>query len=136
MSETDALVVSHEERLQRSETFASEVAGQMAAMSEQLRQVGEKVTEVGASLKSDIASFRETNNEDHETIKHEVEALKAKSLEHDQKFVLLLGDRELREKRIRNAKKAGFAVLLTLLGGIATRWGEVISNWLSGVHKL
>jgi hypothetical protein len=29
-------------------------------------------------------------------------------------------------------KKAGIGALLTVLGAIATRWGEAIYTWLSG----
>lgn len=134
MPEIDALILSHEDRLQRSETFATEVAAQMAAISTQLKQVGDKIIEVGVSLKSDIASFRETNADDHAALKAEVLALKTTTDEHSKSLTLLLGDRKSRENRAKAAKKAGFAIVITVLGGIATRWGEVIFTWLNGPH--
>ena len=104
----------------------------MAQLHEQVKQVGDQVKQVGESMKAALGDMRGANDKDHDTIRREVEDLKAKTEEHGKSLALLLGDRDAREKRVKAARKAGVATLLTLLGAIATKWGEAIYNWLVG----
>ena len=132
MSTDTAMLVSHEERIQQGETFRAEVAGNMAALTEQLRQVGEKVEEVGIALKERITELKYVNESDHESLRREVADLREKTEEHGKSLTILLSDRETTAARIRLLKKSGVGLMLTVLGAIATRWGEAIWTWWTG----
>jgi chromosome segregation ATPase len=121
----------HEERISRNENSLNEVAVQMAALTEQLKHVAEKVAEVGETLEERISDFRAANDEAHSVLKEDVDALKAKQAEQAESIKVLLAEHAAREKRIDNTKKAGVWVVVAVLGAVATRWGEAIYEFLT-----
>jgi hypothetical protein len=121
----------HEERISRNEDSLSDVAVQMAGMSEQLKHMVEKVGEVGTRLGGDIDRFREANEAGQKKLMVEVEALKVANAEQDVKLGTLLADRETRVARIEALKKGAVWVVVALLGAVATKWGEALYEWFA-----
>lgn len=129
MSDIDPLLASQEARLQQNTAFQTEVSAQMAALQEQLRQVGEKVEEGFQNLKADIGAFRTDNSDDHDAIKAEVEALKLKTEKQEQNITLLLDDRATRERQVKTVRRIGYGAVVAVVTGILAKWGESIYTW-------
>jgi hypothetical protein len=104
----------------------------MAALNEQLKSVARMVEEMGESLKNSIAELKNEGNANYEAMRQEMADLRKKQEEQAANQAILLSDRRARDARLKKMKGLGSAAFLAVLGGVATKWGEAIYNWLAG----
>lgn len=121
----------HEERISRNETALTAVTAQMAALNEQVKNVGKQVEEVGERLGEALKDFRESNDEAHAEMKADIESLRETQTAQAESIKVLLADHEGRSKRLDLAKKSGLWVLVAVLGAIATKWGEALYEFFT-----
>lgn len=129
--DSNPLVDSHEERIQGLEAVHADMAGTMAALTEQVKQVGCQVEELGHTLGEKLTDLQHGNETQHNDIRKEIDTLKGQVEEQGRSLEALLGDRKASEKRMKLIRKSALGIVLALLGSIATKWGEQIYHWLS-----
>jgi chromosome segregation ATPase len=111
------MIRAHETRLQRVEEFIAEVSGSMGKLTEHIEGVSQRLDDI-------VSRIGEVHTQ--------VEELKRQQDEQKRQLDALIADRQRAQDRLKLAKKAGVGVLLTMLGALATRWGETLYDWLFG----